>query len=68
MQTLDQYLRDTGETNEAFGRRVGLHPVSVSRIRNGAQRPSYDRMVKIEAETGGKVPLTVWAAPQAGAA
>ena len=63
MMTLADYLESTGETVSAFAERVRLSRVSVSRIKGGRQRPSWDAAQRIAIATGGRVPVESWAKP-----
>lgn len=60
MMNLAQYLESTGETVAAFAVRVGLNRVSVSRLKHGHQRPSWETAERIAEATGGAVPVTAW--------
>lgn len=40
--TLDEYLRSGARTVEDVAERAGLTPASISRIRRGQQKPSFD--------------------------
>lgn len=57
--TLDQYLNRTGETDTAFGQRVGISQSQIGRLRRG-WKPSWDAIVAIEKATGGKVKPNDW--------
>lgn len=59
LMTLDQYLTLTGETNTAFGARVGISQSQIGRLRGG-WKPSWDAIVAIEKATGGKVTPNDW--------
>lgn len=58
--TLEQYLSETGETDAAFGARVGLSQSHVSRLRRLASRPSWSAIYAILEATGGRVTETDW--------
>lgn len=54
--TLDQYLSLSDTLSAAeLGAKVGLSEASISRIRNGAQNPSRDSMLRIIEATDGLV-------------
>lgn len=61
MMTLAEYLHSTGETVSAFAERISLDRVSVSRLKNGRQRPSWKTAERIAEATGGRVPVEAWA-------
>lgn len=53
--TLDDYLRLTGETAEAFARRIERAPSTISRLRKGETRPDWATMDAIKRATDGQV-------------
>ncbi len=62
MRKLDEYLKAQNLTGAAFARRVGLSDPYLSKIRHGIFTPSLEVAVRIDAETGGKVPAAAWLA------
>lgn len=61
MTHLEAYLRQQQLSAFAFAKKLGVDPSLVSRWRRGETRPAYDRMVLIERETDGAVPVSAWA-------
>ena len=61
MKTLSQYLKDAGQTQVEFAARLGTTQANVSKL-CGLEAPpiSLEMAVKIEAATGGEVPVEVW--------
>ena len=59
MNKLRAYL--DGRPKGEFARKVGIVPAYLSQILMGVKRPSFDLMLRIEAETGGLVDLQSWA-------
>lgn len=55
MASLESYLQQSGLTQEAFGKTVGVSGVTVHRWVAGKSRPSWSMFAKIEAVTGGAV-------------
>jgi len=53
--TLTEYLRSRKETHDAFARRLGVHPVTVSKWCSGSMRPSWPKMGAISCATDGAV-------------
>lgn len=52
---LDQHLAETRQTCAAFGRRIGVSRMAVSRYARGLAIPHASIMPRIVAETGGQV-------------
>lgn len=59
MEKLRAYLDGRHKGN--FARKVGIVPTYLSQILMGVKRPSFDLMLRIEAETKGLVDLQSWA-------
>jgi transcriptional regulator with XRE-family HTH domain len=59
MQTLNQYLKQRRKSD--FAKKIGIRPDVLSQYLSGYRRPGFDLMVRIEAETGGAVPVAAWA-------
>lgn len=55
MASLDSHLSESGESNAAFGVRVGVSEATISRLRNGKQSPSLALIRRIAEATGGVV-------------
>lgn len=53
--TLDQYIKAGRKSAEQIAVDANLSAASVSRIRKGLQKPSYDAIKAIVAATGGEV-------------
>lgn len=53
--TLDEYLKSGRKTAEAVAELAGLTEASISRIRRGRQKPSFDAIRGIVEATDGKV-------------
>lgn len=53
--TLDQYLRSGRKSAQDLSDATGLTVASISRIRNGLQKPSYDAIRALVEATGGDV-------------
>jgi transcriptional regulator with XRE-family HTH domain len=53
--TLSDYLAETGETQDAFAKRVGTSQADISRYVSGKRRPRKDVLIKIFAATDGRV-------------
>lgn len=53
--TLEQYLRENGLTDAAFGELVNVSQSQISRIRRGVSWPSKDVVSAIEEATRGAV-------------
>lgn len=53
--TLDEYLKQEGLTDEAFGALARLSQSSVNRLRRGEAKPSADALARIYEATGGEV-------------
>ena len=62
MKTLKQYLKDRRKSD--FTRKIGVRPDVLSQYLSGYRRPGFDRMVKIEIETGGEVSVGSWVRAQ----
>jgi transcriptional regulator with XRE-family HTH domain len=60
MMTLTQYLDAKKITQAEFARRLGVNQGTVSKLCR-AGRPSWRLAARIEDETGGAVPVSVWA-------
>lgn len=67
MMTLASYLKDSGISQADFALAVGVKQPTVHRWLHGA-RPSWDKAVRIEQFTEGKVPVSIWAEANRGAA
>jgi transcriptional regulator with XRE-family HTH domain len=59
MQTLKQYLKHRRKSD--FAKKIGIRADVLSQYLSGYRRPGFDRMMQIEAETGGEVPVGSWA-------
>ncbi|MFN7883230.1 MAG: helix-turn-helix domain-containing protein [bacterium] len=59
MQTLNQYLKHRRKSD--FAKKIGIRADVLSQYLSGYRRPGFDLMVRIEAETGGEVPVGSWA-------
>lgn len=53
--TLDQYIVAGSKTAEQIADATGLTPASISRIRRGLQKPSFDAIRAIVSATDGQV-------------
>jgi transcriptional regulator with XRE-family HTH domain len=60
MSNLSSYLTESGVTQAEFAQRVGVGQPTISRLARGTQRPRVDVAVRIERESGGKVPVHSW--------
>lgn len=60
MQTLSEYFEATRRRKGEFARAIGISATHLSTILSGGKFPSFATMCKIEEETGGAVPLSVW--------
>jgi transcriptional regulator with XRE-family HTH domain len=60
MSTFSSYIAQTGMSQRAFAKLIGVDPSIVSRLRNGEMTPSLDLAAVIERETGGAVPMQSW--------
>lgn len=60
MMTLSQYLDAKEITQAEFAAQLGVSQGTVSKL-CGSRRPSWEMAAKIEAATGGLVPVAVWA-------
>ena len=58
MENLAEYL--SGRKKADFARKIGVSPAQLSQYLSGYRRPNYELMLKIEAETGGKVSIRSW--------
>jgi transcriptional regulator with XRE-family HTH domain len=63
--TLAEYLKQTKESDAAFGGRAGLSQSQVNRLRRGTSRPSWAAIASIAKATGDKVTAVDWATEQA---
>lgn len=68
MMTLSEYLQANGIAQKHFASLIDVKQATVSRIANGEMRPSLDLAFRIERQTGGKVPASIWAEKEKGAA
>ena len=61
--TLPQYLDLTKTTQASFADRLGVAQGTISKLCNerNPRRPSWGMAARIEKETGGAVPVSVWA-------
>lgn len=59
MKTLSDFLE--GQKKADFASRIGVSAAQLSQYLSGYRRPSYEMMLRIEAETGGAVPVGSWA-------
>ncbi len=59
MQTLAQYL--DGKHKGEFASAINVSPSQLSQYLSGYRRPSFKKMLEIQAVTGGAVPLSAWA-------
>ena len=62
MENLASYLSDTGITQSAFSKKIGVSDGYLSQILSGVRAPSFKLMLKIENETGMRVPVDAWRA------
>lgn len=62
--TLAEYLKETKESDAAFGARAQLSQSQVNRLRRGASRPSWSAIDSIAKATGDKVTANDWAAAE----
>lgn len=60
MSKLSTYLAEEGISGRAFAKRIGVHPSVVSKLQAEKIRASIQLAFKIEAETGGKIPVAHW--------
>jgi transcriptional regulator with XRE-family HTH domain len=60
MTTLQSYLTDEKISDAKFAKAIGVSSVSVWRFKTGRNRPSLNTALKIEKETGGRVPTSSW--------
>jgi len=60
MTDLQIYLDETGEKQIAFAARIETTPATVSRLCAGKLKPKLDLALRIERETKGRVPASVW--------
>jgi len=58
MKTLSEYL--SSRSKAEFAEAIGVSSSQLSQYLGGYRRPSYDRMLQIEAATGGEVPVQSW--------
>ena len=65
--TLNQYLRETGETYSSIARKAGLSPDAVRMVALGLRYPRLKTAIAISKGTDQNVPVTFWY-PQAEAA
>ena len=63
--TLREYLSRSGETEAAFGVRIGVSQAAVSRWVNGLRTPSKEFIIQIAKETGDRVKPADWFADTA---
>ena len=66
MSHLSEYLKQNGISQRSFAATVGVDQSVISRLcaDKGDAKPSLALAVRIELETKGKVPATVWVFPQ----
>lgn len=55
--TLDQYLKDAGQTQREFARSVGVSASYMNEIVKGGKCPSLSIAARIETETKGQVSM-----------
>lgn len=61
MVTLSEYLKANGETQESFARRIDVTQSYVAKLcRNAPPVPNIQIAARIEAATGGDVPMRSW--------
>ena len=60
VMTLDEHLKQTGESDETFGSKVGVSKFAVSKWRRGERVPRPAMMKKIAVITVGKVGFSSW--------
>lgn len=65
--TLLQYLKAKELTQAELAQRLGTNQGTISKL-CGGRRPSWEMAARIERETGGLVPVSVWAKSHEGAA
>lgn len=58
MTTLDQFLKQSQQTQREFARAVGVSASYMNEIVKGGKCPSLSVAAKIEAHTKGKVPMS----------
>jgi transcriptional regulator with XRE-family HTH domain len=58
--TLDEYLKQSGLSQAAFGARVGLPQATISRYVSGTRFPDKETVRRIEAATDGAVMPADW--------
>lgn len=63
--TLNQYLRETGETYRGVAKRAGLSTEAVRLLAAGKRHPRPATAAAIAKATHGRVPATVWYAEAA---
>ena len=60
MMTLSEYLRTNAIRQADFGPRIGVTQGTVSKLCSGRLLPDMEMAAKIQRETGGAVPVTIW--------
>ncbi|MBM1813434.1 helix-turn-helix domain-containing protein [Pseudosulfitobacter pseudonitzschiae] len=68
MTTLDQFLKETQQTQRDFARAVGVSASYMNEIVKGGKSPSLSIAAKIEAHTQGRVPMSALLPPTSDAA
>lgn len=54
---LDDWMKENGLSDEQLAERVGSARTTISRIRRGKRRPSWNLAARLKEVTGGKVTL-----------
>lgn len=62
---LERYLEMSGETQAAFGARIGVTDSYINKLCAGKMRPSLERIDDITAATDGAVRVDDWPRSQA---
>lgn len=60
MEELHKHISDANIRQSDFASQIGISGAFLSQILKGTRRPSYDVMLRIDAETNGRVPLGAW--------
>lgn len=60
MKTLAEHLKEVGTGQNEFARAQGIHPSTLSRYMANLVQIPLETAVKIEAATGGAVPVEAW--------
>lgn len=60
MMNLDTYLKQSGTSQRAFADEVGISPSFLNEILGATRNPGLATAQRIEAATGGEVPIDTW--------